>query len=555
MIKDTKSFIGKAIKIHGKKYDYSQVVYRNSAEKVCIICRKHGEFWQRANAHLNGHGCFKCAPIARGKSLRETLESFIAKATLIHGKKYDYSQVVYHTRVKKIQIICKEHGEFWQQPQSHLNGHGCPICARESKSKIANSYENKEKLLRDFLYISNKVHGDSYDYSKVQYVNNKTKVCIICPLHGEFRQNPNSHTRGVGCKQCAVDRRIKIRRNSIADFVAAANDVHKNAYTYTKAKYKGNKTKICIICPKHGEFWQRPNDHISGKAGCPVCNKNASKLETRVAEWLKTLKIKVKTQQRILGKTIDIFLPEFKLGIEINGIYWHSEKFKNKMYHEEKSALAESYGIRLLHLWEHQINNKAAIVKSMLRIKLGLAKLRIFARECTVKEIPIIQAKDFLNKNHLQGYVPATIAYGLFLDDALVSVMTLGKPRFNKQYEWEILRLATKLNTIVVGGASKLFATFRKDYSPKSVITYADLDYADGGVYRNLGFKFIKFSKPSYFWVRQHTAISRYRTQKHKLQKLLGKEFDPSISETANMQRAGFFRVFNSGNAVFVRDT
>ena len=163
-------FIAKARKIHNEKYDYSKVEYINNRTKVCIICPIHGEFWQTPNAHLNGQDCPKC----KGK-IKLTLEKFIEKAKKVHGDKYDYSKVEYINNHTKVCIICPIHGEFWQTPQHHLKGVGCPKC-----------YGNFRKTTEQFIEEARKVHGDKYDYSKVEYVNATTKVRIICPKHGEF---------------------------------------------------------------------------------------------------------------------------------------------------------------------------------------------------------------------------------------------------------------------------------------------------------------------------------------------------------------------------------
>ena len=409
----------------------------------------------------------------------------------------------------------------------------------------------KKLTTEEFVQKAQKLHGSVYNYSQVKYTTAKEKVCIICPEHGKFLQEPNHHLSNHGCPKCGHANNTDTVRFSLKDFLKLAKAAHGTKYSYSKVNYVHIHAPVCIVCRKHGEFHQSPNNHFKGH-GCPRCSHSVSLLETRVANWIKSLGVPVKTQQKLGRQSIDIFLPKFNLGIEINGLHWHSEKFKNSAYHEDKSVLAEKAGIRLIHFWEHQINNKAAIVKSMLRIKLGLAKLRIFARDCSVCKLCNSQAKEFLEKNHLQGAASAIVAYGLFLDEKLVSVMTLGKPRFNKEYQWEIIRLATLKNTVVVGGASKLFAAFVQMESPESVISYADLDYADGGVYKNLGFSLDGFSNPSYFWVKGKTVLPRYKTQKHKLLALLGEEFDANLSERENMQNAGYYRIFNSGNAVFV---
>ena len=187
----TEEFIRKAKEIHGDKYDYSKVEYVDNRTKVCIICPEHGEFWQRPNNHLMGNGCQKCI----GKGL--TQEEFINEAREIHGDKYDYSKVEYKTKKDKVCIICPKHGEFWQIAQSHLSGHGCPKCAIEKAG------ETQRLSKEEFIKKAREIHGDRYDYSKVEYVNSQTKVCIICPEHGEFLQVPNAHLGGCGCPKCA----------------------------------------------------------------------------------------------------------------------------------------------------------------------------------------------------------------------------------------------------------------------------------------------------------------------------------------------------------------
>ena len=193
---NTQEWIEEAKKIHKNKYDYSKVEYVNNKTDVCIICPEHGEFWQTPNTHLKGSKCPKCANIQNGDRIRDNAESFIKKAKKIHGDKYDYSKVEYIDSHTKVCIICPEHGEFWQIPNSHLRGSGCPICGQINRTKT------KTLPLNEFIIKAFLVHGDKYDYSKVEYVNAKTKVCIMCPKHGEFWQTPDDHLRGKGCPKC-----------------------------------------------------------------------------------------------------------------------------------------------------------------------------------------------------------------------------------------------------------------------------------------------------------------------------------------------------------------
>ena len=249
-------FIARAKEVHGDKYDYSKVAYKNSSVKVCIVCPEHGEFWQNPSQHLSGVGCPKCA--GKGK----TREDFIEKATVVHNGKYDYSKVVYKGVDKKVCIICPEHGEFWQQPNLHLKGCGCPKCSG-----------NVKRTAEDFFLKAKEVHGDKYDLSKVNYVDNKTKVCIICPKHGEFMITPKNFLRGNGCRKCATELHAQKNRKDKQYFLERARNKHGNKYDYSKVKYIDASTKVCIICPEHGEFWQTPNDHYH--SGCEICAREA----------------------------------------------------------------------------------------------------------------------------------------------------------------------------------------------------------------------------------------------------------------------------------------
>jgi very-short-patch-repair endonuclease len=183
----TELFISKANKIHKNKYDYSKVNYINAKTKVTIICSEHGEFQQTPSNHLSNYNCQKCA-----KNFQLDTDSFIEKAKVIHNDKYDYSKVKYVNTDTQIIIICREHGEFIQIPDFHINRKcGCPKCSNNVKLNIL-----------EFIEKAEKIHGNKYDYSKVEYVNNYTSVIIICKKHGEFLQKPFVHLLQHGCPSC-----------------------------------------------------------------------------------------------------------------------------------------------------------------------------------------------------------------------------------------------------------------------------------------------------------------------------------------------------------------
>ena len=189
-------FINSAKTIHGNLYDYSKSVYINSRTKVEIICKIHGSFWQTPSHHLQKHGCPMCANENRGEKLKLTTDIFIKKSKKVHGEKYDYNNVNYINSRIKVEIICKEHGSFWQSASNHLQKHGCPKC----KNQLT-SVRHRKSLIK-FISDAQKIHGNVYDYSNIIYKNSGTKIDIICKIHGIFKQLPGNHLSGYGCPYC-----------------------------------------------------------------------------------------------------------------------------------------------------------------------------------------------------------------------------------------------------------------------------------------------------------------------------------------------------------------
>jgi hypothetical protein len=195
----TEEFIVKAKLKYNDKYDYSKTEYINSNTKVCIICPEHGEFWQVPNSHIHSGGCPKCGVARRTKERTLSLETFIKRSNIVHEFKYDYSDVEYKTVMIKVKIKCEEHGIFEQTPISHLQGVGCPKCAWKQNA------DNKRYTTLTFIKKAKDVHGNKFDYSKVNYKTAFDKVTIICPIHGEFEQKPYLHLYGSRCPLCKAD--------------------------------------------------------------------------------------------------------------------------------------------------------------------------------------------------------------------------------------------------------------------------------------------------------------------------------------------------------------
>lgn len=548
-----KRFINKATALHNHKYDYSQVQYKNNTTKVSILCSLHGEFLQTPHNHLSGHGCPICGYKESTKKRAFDTEKFIQQAQAIHQGKYDYSQVCYTNNSNKISILCPQHGAFTMRPYSHLAGQGCPKCAI-AKRRSSHLYTQK-----DFVRLSQAAHGTKYDYSKSQYKLAHEPIIIVCPEHGEFRQAPSNHWLGQGCPKCRNKKNAENRTYSTEEFIDLAKKVHGNTYNYTKSKYENSQIPMKILCQNHGEFWQRPNSHLSGQ-GCPKCGSTESKDEQAIYDFLISIGI-TDIQSRIRNiippKELDIYSPSHKIAIEYCGLYWHSDAQKSSNYHLDKLKACQEKGIRLITIFESDWKLKRLIVESRLRAIFGKTEQTIYARKTNIKELTSSEAREFFSQNHLQGNAPnQSVVYGLYHAGKLVSAMSFGKPRFSKNHEWEILRYASALNTSVVGSASKLYMHFVKRHNPSTVISYADLRWGKGDVYKNMGFSESGSSRPNYFYFKSPEIhlYSRIKFQKYRLPKIL-EDYNETLTEKQNMQNNGWFRIFDCGNVKFTWST
>jgi very-short-patch-repair endonuclease len=262
--------------IHGDKYSLDKFVYSSYKEKVTLICKTHGEFSiSLSNLISNKRGCPTCGKLKSKNSNRSNTEEFISKANKVHNFKYRYDNVNYYNWKEKVSIICEKHGEFKQSPFNHLSGSGCPKC-NKGRPPMKKNIEKKgidDKIsykLKKFIEISNKVHNNKYDYSNVIYYSSNKKVKIICKKHGEFEQTPSHHKRGNGCPSCSYENSFGPRIKT-SDFISISKNRHQGYYSYNKSIYLGNKEKIIITCPIHGDFKQLPKYHMNG-GGCPKCN-------------------------------------------------------------------------------------------------------------------------------------------------------------------------------------------------------------------------------------------------------------------------------------------
>lgn len=283
----------------------------------------------------------------------------------------------------------------------------------------------------------------------------------------------------------------------------------------------------------------------------PYLKFNSSIQEENIAKEIqKFYDIERNNRKIIHPYEIDIFIPNLKLGIEYHGLYWHSEEKKDNFYHKRKLELARRKNIKLIQIFENEWIYKKDIVISIIKNNLNINE-KIMGRKTKIVEISTNKEKNFFEENHLQGYTNSKICYGLMYEDEIVSCMSFGISRYNKNYQWELIRFANKKNKSIIGGPQKIFKNFVKKYDPESIITYSDNRYFSGKMYEKMNFEYSHETLPNYWYFKDDKFLSRYQCQKHKLKNILD-NFDPNLTEYENMKSHGYCRIYDCGNKVWI---
>ena len=437
-------------------------------------------------------------------------------------------------------------GHIWETRPEYVYSRGigiiCPYCNNTNFKYTDDILKYKLRKYTEIVNITN--YKTSKDYATIHYKCGHTASTILGDLI-------NKGTRSI-CRECTPQKYVSKLHS---DFEMEVFNI--NPDLILLEEYTNDNTYIKVSTSKCNHTWKiLPHNFLAKKtlANCPICEpkiniSNISKGEQELFEWLSKY-TKVSRKSGILnGLDIDIFLDQYNIGIEYNGEYWHGENHRDPKYHINKTNVAKFKDIRLIHIFEHQWNQKQYIVKSRL-LSLLKYNLVIGARECKIKQIAF--PKDFLNDNHIQGCgSPTKYNFGLYYKDELIAVMTFSKPRFTDSFEYELIRYTSMTNINVIGGASKLFKYFVKNYNPKSVISYSDRCWSVGDLYKTLNFKFLHTSNPSYFYAKHSCILSRYQTQKHKLKELFPSIYKEELSESEIMKLAGYYKVYDCGSDVW----
>lgn len=360
---------------HKNRYDLSKAVYETQYDTVTVICKDHGPFLIAPHNLWRGGNCPLCAKTDSGNSRRLNPKVFLQRAIKKHKKNYDLSEVNYTTAKVKITPICKDHGKFEVLPANFLKGTGCPHCSSEEHVELMKSASFRKDIVKSFVAI----HGERYDYSKVDYQGLGKKVEIICKKHGSFYQLPSIHLENKGCQKCGAVDRADAQRLTQEEVLSRFKELHGDRFDYSQFRYIDNKTKSIIICREvgHGPFKMRASSHFE-EQGCPKCAD--PKGERRIAKWLNDHKIEHIQQFSILPPNArnnsfrlryDFLLPEINLLIEYDG----EQHYRPVRFH----GMSEAKSIEIF-----EITQKRDRAKNRWAKKNGYALLRISYTEDTI---------------------------------------------------------------------------------------------------------------------------------------------------------------------------
>jgi len=363
----------------------------------------------------------------------------------------------------------------------------------------------------------------------------------------------------------ALKSRVYLVHNSYENYLKTNPYSKPNFSEDFYLKHRDKRYEFEFVCDKCGMIY-KSRVHNGTIRRCPKCYSQVttSGKEQELYDFISSIyKLEIERKNRTIlqGQELDIFIPEKRIAIEFDGMYWHSElNGIDKRYHLNKTEKCEENNVRLIHVFEDEWDKKQNIVKSRIKNMFGIYENTVYARKCEIRKIETVESMDFQNANHLQGYARSSYCIGLYFKNELISLMSFCKPRIslgNKKENgtYELLRFCNKNGYHITGAASKLLKFFEREVRPTKLITYADRRWSNGNLYEKLGFTFKHNSEPNY-WYLNNGCEQRYHRlsfRKSELKKKL-KKFDESKTEVENMRMNKFTRIFDCGNMVFIKE-
>lgn len=551
-------------------FNISEKVYyfiNNIQNLILCDCGNYKKFIGFKNGHRDTCGDKKCYVNKRketciskwGVDNPKKSKEVIEKEKENIKKKWGVSHYMFSDKVRnKFKETMRERwGVEWAQQSDEI----------KSKSQQTwNNNDNKEGIINNRISkLINKSDEEKEEINKKR----KNSIEKKWNSYDNFINYRLESIRNKSIKNWSVDHHFKAKEIIEKRIISYKNNIIKKIksdlpeniiFNYKKDNYNNTDSILNFTCKNCNTDFDVNRQFFffrkrQGVDICLKCNPILSGKSKRELELLSLIKdnyngdILTNTKNIISGE-LDIYIPNLNLALEFNGLYWHSDLYKDKLYHLNKTKQCISSDISLIHIWEDDWNYKNDIVKSIILNKLGKSE-RIWARKCEIKEVTDNNLiREFLVKNHIQGFVGSKIKIGLYIDNELVSLMTFGNLRKSlgqnsKRGTYELIRFCNKLNTSVIGGASKLFKYFIKNYKPSEIISYSDNSRSDGNMYKKLGFNLISETKPNYYWIIDGVRRHRFNFRKDKLVK---SGYDSNKTEVEIMNEGGHYRVFDCGS-------
>ena len=430
-----------------------------------------------------------------------------------------------------------------------------PNKVKEIREKVSNTFKEKhgvgsaghEQLLDKLKKTSIEKYGKAHFTQSETYKENYKKACI------------NKYGVNNPAKDESVKKKIgdTVRKTKLKNLISNINVDDIEILDSGLLKLKCNECNNFYEINRQLLRIRHHSKHTKCTACNPIGTGWTSETEKEIAEFVKTLSNSVIENNKTIlnGKELDIYLPDDKIAIEYNGIWYHNELYKENNYHINKTLICQNAGIHLIHIWEDYWMHKKEIVKSRIKNLLGKTERKIYARKCQLKEVNVNEARLFLDNNHIQGYIQSKFKIGLYFEDELVSLMTFGNSRkaIGGMGDIELLRFCNSLNTSVIGSGAKLFSYYIKNLHDKTkkIVSFADRDWTmfyENSIYFKLGFDFIGYTDIGYWYIIDGMRKFRYAYRKSELVK---QGFDKNMSEHEIMFNRGYYRIYDTGNLKF----
>lgn len=324
---------------------------------------------------------------------------------------------------------------------------------------------------------------------------------------------------------------------------------------WMRSQYIDQKRSLVDIADELGVYYSTVGEYCRQHGFEIRQRSNYSLEESQISNFLKSIGIdhQLGDWDQLDKKELDVWIPQHNIAIELNGLYWHSyhpgqNKPEDRLKHLQKTIECEQKGIELIHITDSEWHNQNLIIKNILKSKLKLNKT-VGARTCNIAEISNTEANHWFKQHHLQGNCPAHRSFALTKNKEILLAVSIGKSRFNKHFDYELIRMCGSPDITVSGGLSRIMQHIKNQLNGAEILTYCDRSKSTARGYQAAGFELVRSTEPGYFWTDGTDIISRYRCQKNQLKNWLP-NYDPSLSESANMFTHKYRRFWDCGNWV-----